>query len=89
MGNVTSFADFALLCSLDISYNSIEDLSAIASLKNLRNLKASGNEFTTMSPLLRHPNLQTVVLDNNNIDSIDFEIACMYSCINVGTDCNL
>lgn len=55
---------------INISYNSIEDISVLADMENLKYLNLSNNFITDISALGKLEKLQSIILDDNRISDI-------------------
>ncbi|KAJ3344025.1 hypothetical protein HDU91_000286 [Kappamyces sp. JEL0680] len=79
LSDLTSFSHLKNLTYLDMSYNSLTDLSGnlagitlgLCHLTSLKELKAGDNSITDVSPLFHLPLLNSVDLQNNCISELD------------------
>ncbi|GLD95289.1 hypothetical protein PINS_up003933 [Pythium insidiosum] len=68
--NGAEFQQLAKLCSLDISFNRLTSLRNLHTARELRELKAYNNKITTTKGLKANGILETVLLQENQIESI-------------------
>ena len=71
LSNILPLADAAKLAVLDLSDNSISDITALASFPNLTYANLSRNAISSLEPLKELTNLQELYLAENDLTALD------------------